>query len=199
MTKNIPVNKGHFNLDTDERYKLFQEKMSVGWKKEEYFQYRKDWMELPKRGILRGYPLQVDLELSSKCNLQCPMCYTNTEEFRKKVKKQFMEFELYKKIVDEVAGKIYALRLSWRGESTLHPNFIEAIAYAKEKGIKEVSFLTNGSMMDINFFKEVAKAGADWITWSIDGVGEMYNKIRKPLKFDETLQKIKDIHKEDEQ
>ena len=33
----------------------------------------------------------------------------------------------------------------------------------------------------------------DLITISIDGMGENYNKIRYPLKFDETLQKLKDI------
>ncbi len=38
------------------------------------------------------------------------------------------------------------------------------------------------------------KAGLDWLSISVDGTGETYEKIRKPLKFDETLDKIKKYH-----
>lgn len=187
-------NKGHFELDTPERLQLFQEKLSLGWDEQNYIQYREDWLTLPKKKAIRNYPPQVDIELASACNLKCPMCYTITNEFKSNVKTMFMDIELYKKIVDEIAGKVYALRLSWRGESTLHPQFIEAIAYAKNKGIKEVSFLTNGSKLKLDFFIELVNAGIDWISISVDGLRERYNSIRKPLKFDETLKKITDIH-----
>lgn len=192
---NVPVNKGHFELDTDERIASFRTKMAIGWDVKEYAKYRREWEENPKDRIIRDYPLQVDVELSSACNLKCPMCYTITEDFKKDVKKLFMEFDLYQKIIDEVAGKIHALRLSWRGESTLHPRFVEAVKYAKDRGIKEVSFLTNASKMDADFFVKLVDAGADWISISADGVGDIYNKIRKPLVFEETLGKIKSIKK----
>jgi len=193
--KYIPVNKGHFELDTDERIQLFKEKMAVGWDKDEYEKYRYDWDNLPQKNVIRNYPPQVDIELASACNLKCPMCYTITDEFKENVKTMFMDFELYKKIIDEIAGKVYALRLSWRGESTLHKNFIEAIKYAKSKGIKEVSFLTNAAKLDLDFFKELVNAGADWISISADGLRETYNIIRKPLKYEETLKKIQQIAK----
>lgn len=185
----IPVNKGHFELDTPERIEQFQEKMATGWKPQEYMEYRHAWENLPQKKMVRNYPLQVDLELSSKCNLHCPMCYTRTEAFRKHVNRTFMPFDLFKRVVDEVAGKVYAIRLSWRGESSLHPQFIEAIAYAKEKGVKEVSFLTNGSL-SLDLFKKVVDAGVDWVTVSIDGINETYENVRKPLKFEDTLSKI---------
>ena len=34
-----------------------------------------------------------------------------------------------------------------RSESTLNPNFIEAVKFAKENGIKEVSTLTHGKKL----------------------------------------------------
>lgn len=191
--KYIPVNKGHFELDTEERIQGFKDKMAIGWDKDEYKKYRSDWENLPQKKIVREYPPQVDIELASACNLKCPMCYTITDDFKQNVKKMYMDFDLFKKIVDEVAGKIYALRLSWRGESTLHPRFVEAVRYAKEKGVKEVSFLTNAGNLDLEFFKKLVDAGADWISISADGTGETYNSIRKPLKFEETLQKVKDM------
>ena len=101
----------------------------------------------------------------------------------------------FKKIIDEIGGKVPALKLSLRGEATLNKNFVECIKYAKEKGIKEVSTLTHGFKLDIPFFEKIVKAGIDWITISIDGVEETYNEIRKPLKFNDLLNKIKNIKK----
>jgi hypothetical protein len=75
----------------------------------------------------------------------------------------------------------------------LHPDFIEIIKYASDAGIKEIAFLTNGSNMSLDFFKRVTEAGATWITWSVDGLEEQYEAIRKPLIFEETLQKLRDI------
>lgn len=192
--KYIPINKGHFDLDTVERTNMFSEKLAEGWKNE-YKEYRTKWVELPKKREIIEYPLLVDLELASACNLKCPMCYTITDEFKEKVKKGFMDFELFKKIVDEIAGKVFALRLSLRGEATLHKNFIDCIKYAKEKGIKEVSTLTHGGKLELEFFKKCVEAGIDWFTISIDGVDEEYNKIRKPLKFNDTLRRLQDIKK----
>ena len=63
----------------------------------------------------------------------------------------------------------------------------------KRKWNKEVSTLTHGFKLTLPFFEQIAKTGIDWITISIDGTGETYNKIRKPLKFDDLFQKIKDI------
>lgn len=191
--KYIPINKGHFELDTPERSELFNKKMAYGWE-DDYYEYRRLWVKLPKERKIRDYPLLIDLELSSICNLKCPMCYTITEEFKKKVTKGLMDFELFKKVIDEIAGKVYAIRLSLRGEPLLHPNFIDAIKYAKSSGIKEVSFLTNSGKLDHEYIEKVIKAGADWITISVDGTNETYESIRKPLKFADTMDKIKYIY-----
>lgn len=190
----IPINKGHFELDTAERTERFYRILSMGWEPE-YREYRRLWSELPTRREVRDYPLLVDLELSSICNLRCPMCPTTTIDYKKMVKRGLMELDLAKKVIDEVQGKVYALRLSLVGEPTLNPHFLEILSYAKQQGIKEVSFLTNGGKLDIGFFKEIADAGADWITISIDGVGDAYDKIRAPLKFVDMLQKLKDIYR----
>lgn len=188
----IPINKGHFDLDTSERTLAFSEKLSRGWEKE-YEEYRRLWVDLAKTRQIRDYPLLVDLELSSKCNLHCPMCYTITEEFLSKVDKQYMDLGLFKKVIDEIAGKVFAVRLSLRGESTLNRHFIEAIAYAKEKGIKEVSTLTHGKKFTGDFLRKAVEAGIDWITISIDGTGETYNRIRQPLTWEDTLGRLKEI------
>lgn len=191
--KIIPINKGNYSsLETEKRENLFDQYKAEGWE-EEYSSYRFNWSKFPNEQIVNDYPLLVDIELASICNLKCPMCYTITDEFKEKVNAKLMKFDLFKKIIDEISGKVPALRLSLRGESTLHPKFIECIKYAKEKGIKEISTLTNGSKLDIPYFKKIVDAGIDWITISVDGLDEEYEKIRKPLKFNDTLENIKNM------
>lgn len=188
----IPIDKGNYSMDTPERELRFDENRGSAWP-EGYRQYRRNWQDYPKQQVVSDYPLLVDLELASICNLRCPMCYTISDAFKQHVNAMRMDWELYKKIIDEIGGKVPAIRLSLRGEATLNKNFVACIRYAKEKGIKEVSTLTHGFKLSLPFFEQITEAGIDWITISIDGTGETYNRIRKPLKFDELLAKIKDI------
>lgn len=187
---NVPINKGNYSMDTPEREKRFDQYRGEGWHTE-YSEYRRLWIEYAKNQVVSDYPLLVDIELASICNLKCPMCYTITKEFKQQVNTTRMDWELYKKIINEIGGKVPAIRLSLRGEATLHNKFVDCIRYAKEKGIKEVSTLTNGGKLTLDYFEKIVNAGIDWITISVDGVGEVYEKIRKPIKFNALLDKIK--------
>jgi radical SAM protein with 4Fe4S-binding SPASM domain len=189
---NVPINKGNYSMDTPEREALFNESLSLGWA-EGYAQYRSDWVNNAKTQTVSDYPLLVDLELASVCNLRCPMCYTISAEFRKHVNAKVMDFDMFKRIIDEIGGKVPALRLSLRGEATVHPKFVDAVRYAKDNGIKEISSLTHGGRLTLDFFKEIQQAGIDWITISVDGLKESYERIRKPLKFDDLLDKLRAI------
>ena len=189
-----PIDKGQFSLETDQRVLEFEKKRGYG-NIEEYEEYRKKWKNFPKNKILNDYPLHVDIELASICNLRCPMCYTISPEFRKKVNAKLMEWDLFTKIVDECSkAKIFSVRLSFRGEAFLHPKFVECVKYCKSKGIKEVSSLTNGLRLDEKMFEELCDAGMDWITISFDGLDKTYEKIRYPAKFKRAIEKIKNYH-----
>ena len=188
----VQLNKGHYSLDTLERLNRFTELLGQGWE-EDYQDYRRLWVDLPTKKEIRDYPLLVDIELASACNLSCPMCYTISDEFKAKVTKGLMDFDIFKKIIDEIKDKVYSVRLSFRGESTLHRHFIECIEYAKNAGIKEVATLTNGWRLKGDYLRKVVDAGIDWITVSIDGVGETYESIRKPIKFEEIVSNLTEL------
>ncbi len=179
-------------MDTEQREAAFEANRGGAWP-EGYRSYREQWSALAKTQTVSDYPLLVDVELASVCNLRCPMCYTVTKLFKEQVNTKLMDWDLYTKIIDEVAGKVPALRLSLRGEATLHKKFAEAIRYAKDRGIKEVSTLTHGGKLKGDFMREIIDAGIDWITISIDGTGKTYEKIRKPIKFEEVLNNVKGI------
>ncbi len=193
MGKQTIIDKGNYTMEPPEREARFEALRASGWE-QEYRRYRHRWHQLPQTRRVSSYPLLVDIELSSICNLNCPMCYTISDAFKRHVKPQLMDFDLFKKIIDEIGGKVPALRLSYRGEPTLHPRFIDCIRYAKSAGIGEVSFLTNGSRLSAPYFQKIMAAGADWVTLSVDGTGPEYERIRSPLKFKATFDRIKSMH-----
>jgi MoaA/NifB/PqqE/SkfB family radical SAM enzyme len=132
--------------------------------------------------------------------MKCPMCYTITDEFKSKVNRQFMDLGLFRKLVDQCARrKTYSIRISLRGEPFMHRDVIAMIKYAKKKGIREVSSLTNNLAMTPSLFKEAMEAGLDWLTISFDGLGKTYERIRQPAKFEESYGKIKEYKRIKEQ
>lgn len=190
-----PINKGQFTLETPEREALFERNRGSD-DSDGYKEYRRKWFEYPKEQHVSDYPVHVDIELASICNLKCPMCYTITPMFKEKVNTKLMDYGLYTKIIDEIGpAGVYSIRLSFRGESFLHPRIVDCVRYAKTKGIREVSTLTNGLRLDEKMFKEIMDAGIDWITISFDGLGETYEKIRAPAKYQRAVEKIQNYQK----
>ena len=104
----------------------------------------------------------------------------------------FMDFEMYKKIVSECGRRgLFTLKFSMRGEPLLHPDIVEMVAFAKAHGVKEVWINTNGGPLTEEIARGLLKSGVDWITMSFDGLGKEYESIRIPLKYEESLEKLK--------
>lgn len=185
----MKINQDQFRLSKFRKF-VFDMKRGSGHMAE-YLANRFRWHYYPRFQYVSRFPDHVDVEISSACNMKCPMCYTLTDEFKSKVKRQFMEMDLFKKIVDECARfGTYSIRISLRGEPFIHKDAVAMIRYAKDRGIKEVSSLTNNLALTPELFKASMDAGLDWLTISFDGLGQTYESIRKPAKFEESFRKI---------
>jgi len=187
----MEINKGQFRLSSRKNNIKFELNRGKGHLLH-YMINRLKWHFYPRLHKVSKYPTHVDIEISSLCNLNCPMCYTTTDEFKKIVGRGFMDLNLFKKIVDE-CGKngVFSIRISFRGEPFIHPDAFEMIEYAKTHGIKEVSTLTHGGELNEEKFEKLIDLGLDWLTISFDGIGETYDKIRAPLTFEDAVNKIK--------
>ncbi|MBI2251216.1 MAG: SPASM domain-containing protein [Armatimonadetes bacterium] len=151
------------------------------------------WHYHPRLKYAGRFPDHLDIEITNVCQLKCPMCAQNVTH----TKKGFMDFNLYKKIIDEIAEyKIYSIKLSWRGEVMLHKDLFKMARYAKEKGIKEAAFLTNLERFDKGMLDDLLNSGLTWMAVSVDGLKETYEKIRYPAKFDDLTEKLKLIKAE---
>lgn len=157
---------------------------------------RFQWHHYPRLHYVSKFPCHLDIETSSVCNMHCPMCFTTTNDFKKEIDKGLMLFPLFKKVIDEAASyKTYSIRISHRGEPFIYPDVVEFIKYAKNAGIKEVASLSNILALSPSLFEDALKAGLDWLTISFDGIGETYEWIRRPAKFQESYEKIKEYKK----
>jgi MoaA/NifB/PqqE/SkfB family radical SAM enzyme len=188
--REMKINHHQFSLDSNERERLWEERRRNF---KDYCVNRYQWFSYPKWHYVAPFPLHVDFEASFKCNLNCPMCFRPHID-----KKNYgdMDFDLYKKGIDEcVKHDLYSIRLSWRGESTMNPDLVKMVRYAKEKGIKEVSFITNARLLEGKLAEGLIKAGLDYLTVSVDGLEEHYNVLRKPNTFDDISKKLEDFYK----
>lgn len=74
---------------------------------------------------------EIIVELSYNCNLSCTMCGfgNKTNPYSKK---KFLSFENFKNIIHQIGGIAKTIRLNGRGESTIHPNFVEILNFTKK-------------------------------------------------------------------
>lgn len=108
------------------------------------------------------FPNKIVIELTPKCNLNCAMCprhHINEHE-------GFMTEFLWKKLIDEIfERKPETIILPfWRGEPTLHPQFIKFIEYTLEKKM-HIHLSTNGHFVDHSFFSILKRC--DFVNFSI--------------------------------
>lgn len=143
----------------------------------------------PKLGIVSNFPSHLDVETASACQMRCPMCYTT---YMDDSLKGVMKLPLFTRIVDEAVERgVYSIKLSWRGEPLLNRNIVEMVLYAKKRGIREVAFLTNAEFLTKEMAEALVNAGLDWLSVSADGTGEIYNEIRRPAVFEETIARVR--------
>ena len=106
-----------------------------------------------------------------------------------------MPFELYKKIIDEGSRKgLCSIKLNYRGEPFMYPHLIEAIDYAKSRGIIDVMFNTNGLLLDLSNSYELIRSKLDRIIFSIDDHrSEIYEKLRVGSDFSKVVNNIRNL------
>lgn len=133
--------------------------------------------EVEKKFKMSDFPLNVAIEVSSQCNLNCIMCM-NDKLTRKK---GFMDMTLYKKIVDEVAEKNPYARvwLDFYGEPLLlRYKLYYMIQYAKRKGLENICLNTNATLMSPEISDMLLDSGIDFISFDVYGFSkEVLEKI----------------------
>ncbi len=150
--------------------------------------YRRLWDENPQNLNPGHFPLHLDIEVTSACNLKCPFCATTYSSFNN----GFMKWETVKRILDEAGEKgLYACKFNFRGEPLLHKDIGRFIKYAKSKGIIDVFFNTNAVLLTEDKAKMLIDSGLDRLTVSFEGFEKtLYEKNRTGAKFEEVVANV---------
>ena len=157
-----------------------------------YFIYRYKFNINKTQKILDDYPPCIQIEPTSFCNYRCIMCYQDDRTFSNKSHGYMghMKLDLFKKIIDELEGKIEAITLASRGEPTLNPNFKEFIKYFDNKFLA-VKLNTNASMLNESLIHTLLSSNIQTIVFSIDAATkEIYEKIRVNGKLEIVLKNL---------
>jgi MoaA/NifB/PqqE/SkfB family radical SAM enzyme len=116
-------------------------------------------------------PYLVFLDPSGLCNAKCSWCPTGSGEARKYRKPQLMDWDLYRKIIDDLAGMpepVKTLRLYADGEPLLNPRFCDMVKYAKGTGrFGQIDTTTNGLLFDTKQIQSLSLCGMDKIFISV--------------------------------
>jgi len=106
----------------------------------------------------------LNIELTSRCNVACSYCDVNRGLGRPN---QDLDLDLYARLLERTPGLQAVLPFQW-GEPLLYEPLDEALALATRRGLRTY-LTTNGTLLDGQRFRRLARAGLTRLTVSLDG------------------------------
>jgi len=152
------------------------------------YRYPLLWMG---KDSLNRPPRTVRIENTNVCNAKCTYCPRDSmnREYG------YMDFDLFKKIVDDCARiGVPNLDLHSYGEPLLDKKLGERIRYAKSRSNFHTMIITNGSLLTQERGRELIESGLDAITVSLDpGPAEMHDQVRLFLSHERIIRNLKEF------
>src|SRR5690348_7491995 len=137
-------------------------------------------------------PLQVSIEVTRRCPLECLHCYNNLPMGDVEARRRELSKEEHFRMLDELVEMGCFWLLYTGGEIFARKDFLEIYTYAKKKGFL-ITLFTNGTIMT----EEIADYLAEWPPFAIEIT--LYGRTREtyealtaiPGSYDRCLRGIK--------
>jgi MoaA/NifB/PqqE/SkfB family radical SAM enzyme len=127
-----------------------------------------------RRPIVWGMPPIVMIEPTNICNLRCPLCPSGTGTLQRP--KGYMSFELFQRVIDEIAPYSAMVILWNQGEPFLNPHFLRMVRYAADKRLFTL-VSTNANRLPAA--EDIVRSGLHSLIVSLDGATQStYNAYR---------------------
>ncbi len=144
-----------------------------------------------KKPIVWGIPPILMIEPTNICNLKCPLCPSGNGSLKRK--KGYMEFSLFKKLIDEIKEKTSMVVLWNQGEPFLNKEFLRMVKYASSQ---KLFTLVSSNLNIMPSAEEIIDSGLDSIIVSLDGVTqETYNQYRVNGSLEKVMENVKKLIK----
>lgn len=99
-------------------------------------------------------PITVELDITNVCNFACIHCHKDSKPLH--LTKELSTKEILA-IIEKCAQIGVPELILMGGEPLIHPDFLDFVKYAKEKGIRDIRTSTNGWIIDETLAEELAK------------------------------------------
>jgi MoaA/NifB/PqqE/SkfB family radical SAM enzyme len=150
---------------------------------------RAEWEIRKGRTVLKSKPYMIKIDPISFCNLSCPGCPSafnaRTGDNGK------MDFELYRKIIDELKDYLYKVSLYAWGEPLLNKEIYKMIDYATQNNIGVV-ISSNMNVFSEQHAEEMINSGLEHLIVAIDGATqESYARYRIGGSLDKVIDNLR--------
>ncbi len=119
--------------------------------------------DLHKRQHGERVPLQVSIEVTRRCPLECLHCYNNLPMGDMEARQREMTKEEHFRVLDELVEMGCFWILYTGGEIFARKDFLEIYTYAKKKGFL-ITLFTNGTLIN----EQIADYLAEWPPFAIE-------------------------------
>lgn len=148
------------------------------------------WMNRP---IQWGTPITVSIEPTTACNLRCPECPSGLRTFTRPV--GHLQPDFFRNTIESLYRDLTYLIFYFQGEPFIHPQFLEMVRYASQKGLYTITS-TNGHFLNDDHARKTIESGLDRLIISIDGATQdVYEQYRVGGKLDIVLQGARNVVK----
>ncbi|MHA2283962.1 MAG: radical SAM/SPASM domain-containing protein [Promethearchaeota archaeon] len=140
-------------------------------------------------------PYILVVETGTICNIDCPTCPTPRKIINRERSAKNMDFNNFKKIIDNSHKSFVAVLLYWSNEPLLNRDLVKMVRYCNELNL--YTFIsTNMTLLTGKKFKELIQAGLDELLVCVDGFStETFEHFRKGAKFEKVKKNIETICK----
>src|ERR1700721_1426602 len=119
--------------------------------------------DLHERQAGQRVPIQVSIEVTRRCPLECLHCYNNLPMGDLEAKRRELSKEEHFKLLDELVEMGCFWLLYTGGEIFARKDFLEIYTYAKKKGFL-ITLFTNGTIIN----EQIADYLAEWPPFAIE-------------------------------
>ncbi|MBI4518495.1 MAG: radical SAM protein [Deltaproteobacteria bacterium] len=134
------------------------------------------------RTRVRSLPFELCVDVSNKCNLQCPYCPTGRGESGRP--RGNVSYELFCRILDELGPYAYKLELFNWGEAFFNPELPRLVAYAAGKRVRTLISSNLSFRLKEEDVRALIAGGLSYLTASVDGSEQQsYEAYRRGGKF----------------
>jgi len=127
-----------------------------------YFDYRRE-----------GYPRVINLNVTLRCNLFCDMCQVPTSQAEEAPPEKMLAF--FDRLGAWLPDPLMFILTG--GEPLMHKRIYDYVAKISQIGHIPV-LNTNGALLNVERVKRLLGAGVEVINLSLDGVGELHDRLR---------------------